>query len=499
MSSSRKRAPSDSICSFTAERTSKACDDRAEAAGGGDRLQPGHAGAEHEHLGGADGAGRGGEHREEARQLLRGDQGGAVAGDGGLRGERVHRLGARDARDGLHGEARDAGLGQGAHRVGGRQRGEEADQHRAARQAADLLGRGRRDLGHDLARVAVAERGAGLLVVGIRVVRPGAGAGLDRDLDAALRPSRSTTSGTSATRRSPLAVSLGTETFIGSPAQGRGRGMLAERLEKRGASGGSLTSCGTPRLDRVPAMRRTLPALVVLLFAAVSGTSAAAAPAAEHRELRPRHLRRRPQGLLRVRARQGGAPRRQGAARARSPPAAAAYVYGLAPVSVNQTTQRFPENAARQHRRAHRPDRPNGRAAQPRHHLHGRPRPALGRRARARRARHRRALLRDPAARRLLQHVRLRRPAHDRHAARQLRDRPARLHGNAAGRSQADPEPNQPGLGARPHAGEGRRRHAGGRRPSMDGYRITALDAWTAGQRTDSAGARRASRRSRRW
>ena len=82
--------------------------DRAEAAGGGDRLQAGHAGAEHQHLGRAHGAGGGGEHREEARQLLRGDQRGAVAGHGGLRGQRVHRLGARDARDGLHGEAGDA-------------------------------------------------------------------------------------------------------------------------------------------------------------------------------------------------------------------------------------------------------------------------------------------------------------------------------------------------------------------------------------------------------
>ena len=146
-------------------------DDRAEAARGGDRLEAGHAGAEHEHLGGADGAGGGGEHREEAGQLLGGDQGGAVAGHRGLRGERVHRLGARDARDRLHREARHARLGERADRVGRRQRREEADQHRAARQPADLLGGRRGDLGHHLARVAVAERGAGLLVVGVRIVR----------------------------------------------------------------------------------------------------------------------------------------------------------------------------------------------------------------------------------------------------------------------------------------------------------------------------------------
>ena len=48
---------------------------------------------------------------------------------------------------------------------------------------------------------------------------------------------------------------------------------------------------------------------------------------------------------------------------------------------------------------------------------------------RDRRARHRRALLRDPASRRLLEHVRLRRPPHHRHAAGLVRARAARLLG----------------------------------------------------------------------
>ena len=89
-------------------------------------------------------------------------------------------------------------------------------------------------------------------------------------------------------------------------------------------------------------MRRTLLALVVLV-AAVSGTSAAAAPkpslpacalgtsAADHKGFFATQLaraeRRVPKG-------------RRGAFAA----GVAAYVYGLAPVSVYETTQRFPEN-----------------------------------------------------------------------------------------------------------------------------------------------------------
>ena len=205
-------------------------------------------------LAGPDRAGRRGEHREEAGQLLRRDLGGAVAADGRLRGERVHRLGARDARDGLHGEARHAGLGQRPHGVGRRQRRQEADQHRAAR-------RGGRSPRPRAARpwrrprpTSRRRRGAGLLVVGVRVVgglrrrRPRSSTSMPP------RPSRSTTSGTSATRRSPLAVSLGTETFIGRPAARRGaRHASRAALKTRRRTGVPEeasphgTSSGTPR------------------------------------------------------------------------------------------------------------------------------------------------------------------------------------------------------------------------------------------------------------
>ena len=81
--------------------------------------------------------------------------------------------------------------------------------------------RRRRDLGHDLGP----EQPSPSWRRPPRKRRPGwwrarARAGLDDHLDAAL-PSRSTTSGTSATRRSPLGVSLGTETFmIARPGSG---------------------------------------------------------------------------------------------------------------------------------------------------------------------------------------------------------------------------------------------------------------------------------------
>ena len=65
----------------------EAADDGAEALGGGDRLQAGDAGAEHQHLGRGDGAGGRGHHREEAAGLAGGEQRRGVAGDVGLRGE----------------------------------------------------------------------------------------------------------------------------------------------------------------------------------------------------------------------------------------------------------------------------------------------------------------------------------------------------------------------------------------------------------------------------
>ena len=74
---------------------------------------------------GRDRAGGGHQHREEPRHAVGGDQHGLVAGDVRLRGERVHRLGARDPRHGLHRERDDALAAQAldALRVGERGRG----------------------------------------------------------------------------------------------------------------------------------------------------------------------------------------------------------------------------------------------------------------------------------------------------------------------------------------------------------------------------------------
>ncbi len=87
-------------------------DDRAQTAGGRDGLETGHARADDQHLGRDDRAGGGGEHREELRQGVGGHEDGLVAGDGGLRGEDVHRLGAGRARDGVHAERRDVSRGE---------------------------------------------------------------------------------------------------------------------------------------------------------------------------------------------------------------------------------------------------------------------------------------------------------------------------------------------------------------------------------------------------
>ena len=77
---------------------------RAQAPRRGQRLQARDADAEHEHLGRRDRARRGHQHRVEARRVLGAEQRRLVAGDVGLRGQRVHRLRARDARDRLHRE-----------------------------------------------------------------------------------------------------------------------------------------------------------------------------------------------------------------------------------------------------------------------------------------------------------------------------------------------------------------------------------------------------------
>ena len=103
---------------------------RAQAARGGDGLQAGHAGADHQHLRGTDGAGGGGEHGEEARGQLRGDQHGLVAGHAGLRAQHVHGLGAGGARQALqreHAQAAAAQRLQETHAVDGARRPADSD------------------------------------------------------------------------------------------------------------------------------------------------------------------------------------------------------------------------------------------------------------------------------------------------------------------------------------------------------------------------------------
>ena len=183
--------------------------DRAEAPRGGDRLQPGDARAEHEHLGGRDRARGGHQHREEARQLLGGDDHREVAGDRGLRGQRVHRLRARDARDRLHREGGRAGGGDPLQAVGVRERGEEADQDGVPPSFAASSSEGGATFRTASASQGSPTRRAGLLEERVGDAGAGARAGLEHDLVARAGSLR-TISGTSATRRSPGAVSVGT-------------------------------------------------------------------------------------------------------------------------------------------------------------------------------------------------------------------------------------------------------------------------------------------------
>ena len=159
-------------------------DDGAEPLGGRDGLQPRDAGAENDHLGGLDGAGRGHVEREEAAQHPGGDDRAAVAGDERLRAERVHRLCARDARDqldGVGGDARVAELHDRGLLGGGRQ---ERDRGRAAGQPADGAGVERLDRDDESASArASGSRVApdrGVLLVGDQGVQPGPR--LDRDV-----------------------------------------------------------------------------------------------------------------------------------------------------------------------------------------------------------------------------------------------------------------------------------------------------------------------------
>src|SRR3954470_13147784 len=155
---------------------------RAQAARGGQRLQAGYADAQHQDLGRRDRARRGHQHRVEARGVVGAQQRRLVAGDVGLRAQRVHRLRAADPRDRLHREGRHAGLADRGEAVGVAARVEEPDQRLAGAQPRQLLRAGRRDLDHDLGAPGVADGGSSACEEVVRDQRGITRTALDDDL-----------------------------------------------------------------------------------------------------------------------------------------------------------------------------------------------------------------------------------------------------------------------------------------------------------------------------
>ena len=101
--------------------------------------RPGDAGADDEHAGGRHGAGGGHHHREAALEGAGALDHRAVAGQVGLAGQHVHRLGAGDAGQQFHRRGIDAGLRQSRHQVRLGKGIGDADQQRAARDQRPLL------------------------------------------------------------------------------------------------------------------------------------------------------------------------------------------------------------------------------------------------------------------------------------------------------------------------------------------------------------------------
>ena len=159
-------------------------DHGAEPLRGRDRLQARDARADHEHGGRADRARGGRQHREELVERGRADQHGLVAGDRRLRGQRVHRLRARDARHELHGEAGDAPFLQRAHQRGLVVRREEAGDGGAVLELRDQGGVRRLHREEEVGRGEHGVRAVGqgdVLVLGVGKARRGARAALDQD------------------------------------------------------------------------------------------------------------------------------------------------------------------------------------------------------------------------------------------------------------------------------------------------------------------------------
>ena len=167
-------------------------DDRAQPLGGGDRLQAGDARAEDEHPRGLDGAGGGHQQREELGQPVGADQRGAVAGAQRLRGQRVHRLGPRDARQQLERQRGGPGVARASYGVERRalaHDGQERHRDAPGGELAEGLGRQRLDAQHGVGAGEHLGRGsgdlgAGLDVVGVQEAGRITGPGLDGDLEA---------------------------------------------------------------------------------------------------------------------------------------------------------------------------------------------------------------------------------------------------------------------------------------------------------------------------
>ena len=117
---------------MTAGRKIVGRNDRAQSARGCDGLQPRDARADDQHARRSNRAGSSGQHGEDPRQLVGGDQHRLVAADGGHRGERVHALRARDARHQLNRKRGHAGGSNFLQSMNLAQRPQKADQHLAA-------------------------------------------------------------------------------------------------------------------------------------------------------------------------------------------------------------------------------------------------------------------------------------------------------------------------------------------------------------------------------
>ncbi|KAF0957875.1 hypothetical protein MLGJGCBP_09707 [Rhodococcus sp. T7] len=147
-------------------------------------LQAGDTDPEDQHRGRFDGAGGGGEHREEPGRLRRREQHRLVAGDVRLRRQCVHHLGAGDPRDRLDRERLHPGRLQRGHLIVLIAGGEEPDQRLPGMEPAHFLVRRRRDLHDHIRRPRIPDRRPDVLIGSVRNQRAQSGTRLDHHVDA---------------------------------------------------------------------------------------------------------------------------------------------------------------------------------------------------------------------------------------------------------------------------------------------------------------------------